>query len=505
MALVSDLTLKQKLAHINQQWDANTLQGLIDFYVSILPCVFSCQRCAIFVVDSDTNKVSSVAGTQLQEGELEFDLNGSIAGEVIEKQRPIRDNALHERTGIHQYLGQKTGYVMQSVVCVPLFSAIEKKAIGAVQISNCLSGDFSIAAQKRLSKAAHFIALALESLRLGKALLSVNDELELQLSSISRTHKGIIAESSAMRDILQQAKLLAPMPLGVMITGENGTGKEEVAQYIHQCSDRANGPFIAINCAAIPENLVESELFGHEKGAFTGSVQAQSGKFEQAKGGTLFLDEVGELPLPIQAKLLRAVQEKVGRRLGGQTVYQYDFRLLSATNRDLKTAIANAQFREDLYYRLFSIHIHIPPLRERKEDILALTAHFVKTVSVLLNKEGIAFSEELVHLFEHYSWPGNVRQLRREIERILALSPSGELLSTHYCSQELLQYEASAAELSDVNSSLGLSQQVAFLEKKLIKDALNKANNNRVKAAKLLGLSRAGLYKKLKRYDLFKI
>jgi len=243
---------------------------------------------------------------------------------------------------------------------------------------------------------------------------------------------GVIGTSPSWRGVLAQAAKVAPAETTVLITGESGTGKEVVAHLIHRGSRRAEGPFVALNCAALPEALLESELFGYEKGAFTGAVSARAGRLEQAAGGTLFLDEVGEMSPAVQAKFLRVLQEREFQRLGGTRMLKADVRMIAATNRDLQVAMTKGAFREDLYYRLHVFAIHLPPLRERPEDILPLLEHFVQELGpVVLGRPAAGISREARERFLAHAWPGNVRELRNAVERALILCEGGLINPEH--------------------------------------------------------------------------
>ena len=271
---------------------------------------------------------------------------------------------------------------------------------------------------------------------------------------------------------------------------------------IHEESARHNQPFVAVNCAAIPKNLVESEFFGYEKGAFTGAETSRRGYFEEASGGTLFLDEVADMPLSIQPKFLRAIQEGEGYRLGSNRLHKYDVRILSATNKPLSQEVQHNRFREDLFFRLFSVEIHLPPLRERKEDIAPLAFTFLEEICQRFDKQVAGFASEVINLFEDYTWPGNVRQLRREVERMVALTPANDQITLDKCSRDLMA--STIPHISQGRSSLELSlpDQVQSLEIALIQKALKQSKNNRTQAADLLGITRQGLHKKIKRYGL---
>jgi transcriptional regulator with PAS, ATPase and Fis domain len=288
--------------------------------------------------------------------------------------------------------------------------------------------------------------------------------------------------------------------VSVFIHGENGTGKEVIARMIHENSSRWDKPFVAVNCASIPETLMESEFFGYDKGAFTGAAGSRMGRFEEADGGILFLDEVADMPMSIQPKFLRAIQEGEGHRLGSNALRRYDLRIISATNQDLRGAVREGRFREDLFYRLFAVEIYIPPLRERREDIPPLAHTFYEDISKRFNKKLAGFSAEIVTLFERHPWPGNVRQLRREVERLVALTPPGELMAIGTCSGELRNYDPGT--IPSREPSLMMPDRVRDLEVDLIHRALNESRGNKVLASRLLGITRQGLHKKIKRYNI---
>jgi transcriptional regulator with PAS, ATPase and Fis domain len=292
-------------------------------------------------------------------------------------------------------------------------------------------------------------------------------------------------------------------PVNVLIQGESGTGKEVIARMIHQYSDRKAKPFVAVNCASIPENLMESEFFGYEKGAFSGAIASRGGYFEEANGGTLFLDEIGDMPPAIQPKFLRVIQEGEGCRLGSAKPVRYDLRIVSASNKDLRQEVDNGRFREDLFYRLFSVELSIPPLRERREDIVPLTLFFMNRVGRRFNRRVKGFSPELLALFEEYPWPGNVRQLLHEVEHMVALAPEGERLSLKHCSRELQKGRSPRSlPVAQNEQSLNLPERIEELEIACIKEALQRTGGNKLQAAKLIGITRQGLDKKLRRYKI---
>jgi len=311
--------------------------------------------------------------------------------------------------------------------------------------------------------------------------------------------RGVVGASAAMREVMDLALRVAPFPSTVLLTGESGSGKEAVARAIHGASPRGERPFVAVNAGAIPENLLESELFGHEKGAFTGADRAREGMFEEADGGTLFLDEIGELSLPLQVKLLRVLQERSIRRVGGTGERAVDVRVLAATARDLVEEVKAGRFRDDLFYRINVVQIHIPPLRARPEDVPPLAEHFVRRHAQRLGIETPGMPRALLPVLAAYSWPGNVRELENVVERALVLS-GGEVREEH-----LPPHVRTGRQLFDIpddDSDLSVKRRLPALEKTLIQRALERCAGNRTRAAELLDLSVRALSYKIQDYGL---
>jgi len=312
----------------------------------------------------------------------------------------------------------------------------------------------------------------------------------------------IIGKSKAMRGVLEMVDKAAPSKSTVMITGESGTGKELVARAIHFNSPRKNGPFVSVNCMALNPGVLESELFGHEKGSFTGAVARKRGRFELAHDGTLFLDEVGELTQDLQVKLLRVLQERRFERVGGVEPVEVDIRVVVATNKDLMEAVKSGEFREDLYYRLNVIQVHMPPLRERREDIPLLAAHFLNRYARENAKNLTGFSTEAMDYLTGYEWPGNVRQLENVVERCVVLAP-GETIGVEDLPPEIKDEEAQFKSAVDLlPSKLNLADTLEKIEAALIRRALVKNEFVQVKAAESLGISKSLLQYKLKKYKI---
>lgn len=312
-----------------------------------------------------------------------------------------------------------------------------------------------------------------------------------------------VMESPAMQVFMEEVHQVIPSDSPILLTGETGVGKEHLAKAIHAQSPRSVGPFISINMAAMPENLLESELFGHEKGAFTGAHARKKGRFEIADGGTLFMDEIGELPVNLQVKLLRVLQEKNFERVGGVKPLAVDIRIIAATNRRLREEMARGRFREDLYYRLNVVHIGLPPLRQRKEDIRLLMGHFIKKYAAERHDRApvTGVSPEVDRLLDTYHWPGNVRELENVIERAMILCP-GDTLQVEDLPGEFRDSLANTLRLEGIPADARLYETLARVERQMIVRALRMAEGVQSRAAEMLGIGKSGLNQKLKKYGL---
>jgi len=356
------------------------------------------------------------------------------------------------------------------------------------------------------------VSAAAESMRLGAVTVlekpvpidaleaelrqAIGDQAELRKGLDAASQAGIVGSSEAIRALIDVLVLAAPTDATVLIEGETGTGKELAAQALHRLSRRARGPFVAVNAAALPETLLESELFGHAKGAFTGADSARQGRFQQAHGGTIFLDEIGEMPLSMQAKLLRVLQEREVQPLGTTKAQPVDVRVIAATNRKLEALVAEGKFRSDLFYRLNVVPLDLPPLRERREDIPALAAHF-------LQGKKRRFTPAALAALARHDWPGNVRELQNVIERAEVLNPAGDLdvgmLPAGLGSAATASAAAQAAPPSLPPEGIDLYAVLGEMEDRLIREALDRTGGNRNQAARYLGLNRTTLVEKLRK------
>ncbi len=313
---------------------------------------------------------------------------------------------------------------------------------------------------------------------------------------------AIIGESEAMDRVFQIVKRVADTSATVLISGESGTGKEVIAKALHKASSRASKAFVSINCAAIPETLLESELFGYEKGAFTGAVSTKQGKFEIADSGVLFLDEIGEMSLNLQVKLLRVLQEQEFQRVGGNRDIRVDVRLVAATNKDLRTQVDAGLFRSDLFFRLNVVHVPMPPLRERMTDIPLLITYFLKKFCTRLGRQMLEIQPETMRVLCSYSWPGNVRELENAIEYAILMS-RGHSITVEDLPNQIRSHKAPDSNVElNLEKNTGLMDALDAMEEKMIRDALRKAGAIQAQAAKILGISRSNLQYKMKKYGL---
>ncbi|HKV12097.1 MAG TPA: sigma 54-interacting transcriptional regulator [Thermoanaerobaculia bacterium] len=384
---------------------------------------------------------------------------------------------------------------------------IQGEMVGALLFFSSQSGRYRLEDVDAARRIADHIALTLAHERLAEEQRRAAEARE-QAERLSARVEALTEELAAKgghrpvgvsrkwKDVLALATKVAGTETTVLLTGESGTGKEVVARFLHRASPRTQGPFVALNCAALPEQLLESELFGYEKGAFTGALSARPGKIEQAAGGVLFLDEVGEMSPAVQAKFLRVLQEREFQRLGGARVLKADVRVVAATNRDLKAAIAQGEFREDLYYRLLVFEIRLPPLRDRPEDIPALLEAFLREIGESVGRPAAGISRDARQKLLAYSWPGNVRELRNAVERAVILAEGGLVTGEHLPISigEPPALPASTFPVGGVD--------LEDLERTYVEQALKQTGHNKSRAARLLGLTRAQLYSRLEKYGL---
>jgi DNA-binding NtrC family response regulator len=337
---------------------------------------------------------------------------------------------------------------------------------------------------------------------LDRALSKARDSRQLVVLQRQLREAGrlgdLVGASKPMQDVMRIVEMAAPSSASVLITGETGSGKEIVARTVHKLSPRAGGPFVAINCSAIPESLMESEIFGHERGAFTGAAERRIGCFELADGGTLLLDEIGEMPAPTQAKLLRVLEDRKVRRLGSKMETPVDVRVVAATNKDPEQAVSSGHLRQDLYFRLNVFHIQLPPLREHKDDIPLLTEHILRDINVKHSKNVKGVGTEVMDIFMSHTWPGNIRELRNVLERSAIMCEKDLITRANLPGEFGKSAGKSPSDLGAIKFPIGTT--VDAMERELILQTLSATGNNKTRAAELLGISLKTLHNKLKEY-----
>jgi Nif-specific regulatory protein len=459
------------------------------------------QSCMLSLLDEQTREVRvavavGVSGRGRSQGR--YQLGEGITGRVVMSGRPVivpqvSDEPLYlNRTGAIASERDERGFI-----CVPVNAG--GRTIGALGglLRQQEETEINLIADL-LSVVAALIGQALRLDQIARRTDEVeNSGLAHSVAIPSRADLGsLVGTSSAMMTVLEQALQVAPTKTTVLIRGESGTGKELIAELIHRNSTRINTSFVKVNCAALPDSLIEAEIFGHERGAFTGAHARRKGRFEMANGGTIFLDEIGEISLATQIKLLRVLQEREFERVGGIETLSLDVRLIAATNKDLERAIAEGTFREDLYYRLNVFTIFVPPLRERKPDILLLADHFVEKYAREHNKTVKRISTPAIDMLMSYHWPGNVRELENCIERAVVVCDDAVIHGHH------LPPTLQTAEGSGTISTSSLTSAVAALEREMIVDTLKTTRGNQARAAKLLQVSERIINYKVKKYGI---
>ncbi len=439
---------------------------------------------SILVVDDEPSQRQFISGSLAKEYEVVTAANGVEASQLLLHRSfslVITDERMPEMSGIELIRWMREKSPETPVIMLTAYGSIET-AVEAIKLG---AEEYLIKPLKSPEELRVVVNKVLRSRTMRDRSLLHQQETEAALPH------DVVAENDSMKRIFQLANQVAQQPTTVLLTGESGTGKEVVARFIHSRSPRKDHAFVAINCSAIPETLLESELFGHEKGSFTGAIQTRRGRFELADGGTLFLDEIAEMGVNLQVKLLRVLQEQHFERVGSDRTMAVDVRVIAATNQDLAKSIASGSFREDLYYRINVFPIHLPPLRERREDILPLAEYFLKSLSVRVGKSVPSINPEARDLLRSYDWPGNARELANAIERALIISQAG-----------VIDIEDLPLKLESESTKLGRPGLLAQVERTTILESLTRNNGDRKRAAEELGISLRTLQYRLKEYGI---
>lgn len=450
--------------------------------------LLGCERASIFLWDRSRQELVGRPALGLPNNELRLPDTTGVVGKTVQSGEVQIVQDVRSDPSWDRATDQKTGFQTRNLLCVPMLDG-QGQIIGAFQVLN-KKGTFGPDDIATLQALAAQTAAAISNVREREALVRSNNELEGQARLAAR----IVGESLAIQALRSTAERVARTDLPVLILGESGTGKDVVARAVHYASPRHQSPFIPVNCAAIAETLLESELFGHEKGAFTDAHTTRAGKFEAASGGTLFLDEIGDLSAGGQAKLLRVLEEKVVYRVGGTQPIPVDTRIIAATNRNLAESVRAGKFREDLFYRLTVVTLDLPPLRERRDDILVLAEHFLKQFCRDAGRKPLKLSAEARKRLEQHDWPGNVRELRNLLERLAYLCPGDKIEASD------LNFILRPGKANDMDrfSEMNLADATDAFQREHILQTIKRAGGHMGEAARLLGLHRPNLYRKMK-------
>jgi Nif-specific regulatory protein len=497
------LSVLYQIAHILAS--GQDLDKIMDSTLELLETSAGMKRGMITILSPDNEEIAVDVARGISDADKKkgkYRLGEGVTGRVVATGRPIAVPTLESEPTFLDRTGARKGlkHADLAFLCVPIKAG--NIVVGALSVDT-VAVDTSLTLEgevKFLEAVADLIAQVVQTRRrqydVIHALEKENIELKKTLENKGKPDQ-MTGNSSSMKDVYRQIAQVAASPTSVLIRGETGTGKELVARAIHQKSQVSEGPFIAVNCAALPESLLESELFGHEKGSFTGATAKRIGRFEAADKGTLFLDEIGEMSLSAQSRLLRAIQEKEFQRVGGTDSIHVNVRLICATNRNLESEVKDGHFREDLYYRINVFTILLPPLRERGADSLLLADYFVKKYAKLHDKNIDRISTSAIDMIAAYHWPGNVRELENVIERAVIVA-TGNVIEGHDLPPTLQMKES---ELQGSRSD-SFENMVAAYEKELIIDALKDTRGNQTEAAKLLGTTKRIIQYKINKYEI---
>jgi transcriptional regulator with GAF, ATPase, and Fis domain len=483
------------------------MSSLVDLLIREAPTVMNAERATIFLADSERHELYSHLGVGLRHDQIRIPWETGIAGWVFTHGKSLNIVDPYHDPRFNKDVDPRTGFVTKNVLCVPL-RAPGGTIIGVFQVLNKRAGVFTAIDLEILeilaSQAARSMENALEWDHLRQRASRLTEE-NVGLKQALQ-HKDpldeIVGNTAPIQDVRAMIRKVAPTQTTVLIQGESGTGKELVARAIHKLSPRSEETMVALNCAAVPSELIESELFGHKKGAFTGAVSDHQGVFRSADKGTLFLDEIEATSPSMQVKLLRAIQVGEIKPVGENTAQTVDVRLIAATNRDLHSLIRQGFFREDLFYRIHVFPITIPPLRDRTEDVPVLIGHFLDRLCMQTGKLVRGIDPAALDLLVRYPWPGNVRELQNEIERAHIITAENSHISVRCLSPRITRSVEMVVKERSANEPTKLKDAVDKLEESMIAAALDECNGNRTLAAQRLGLSRQGLINKIYKYGI---
>ncbi|MEQ8787221.1 MAG: sigma-54-dependent Fis family transcriptional regulator [Pirellulaceae bacterium] len=503
---LEEVRLRERQAHrirrleavleIAGQWNqTHEMEPLLVKMAEASTRLLGAERASIFLWDRQSKTLVGRPALGVEGGELRIADDTGIVGQVVHSGEPRRvdTDIEREQREIDRRVDKQLGFQTQSLLCVPLRGS-KGELFGAFEVINKIGGNFTDEDEAALTELAGHAAIALENTQQYEQLLKSRNQMA------ERAAEGVelIGDCPAVQALRSTIRRVAPTDLSVLVLGENGTGKEVVSQMVHFLSDRRNEPFVAVNCAALTETLLESELFGHEKGAFTDAHEARAGKFELASGGTLFLDEIGDMSLGGQAKLLRVLEEKIVVRVGGSKPITTDVRVFAATNQDLGELVRAKKFREDLFFRLNVVTLEMPPLRDRGDDVLLLAEHFLNRFCIAAGRRPPKFTAAARKRLVGHSWPGNVRELRNLMERLAYLS-QGEKVDAEDLAF-ILSPKPEGAGVFTLDHTL--ADATKQFQGEYINRHIERARGNMTEAARRLGLHRSNLYRKMRQLGM---
>jgi len=480
--------------HFNESSPVQNLDQFLEFTVEKAANIMQAKAGSLLLLDQETDHLYFKVATGEKKEEVKkfkVKLGEGIAGKVAQTGEPLLISDVSKDSRWSSDISESIGYQTHSIACAPM--KIGDEIIGVVEIIDKLDGNAF--QEDDLKILTEFGELAAHAIGNARKIVQVNIENQDLKEELGIKYQ-IVGTSNAVLKIITEAKKVANSVASTLILGESGTGKELLARLIHKTGLRKDKPLIVLNCAALPESLLEDELFGHEKGAFTGASGKKIGKFELADSGTIFLDEIGEMSPGMQAKLLRVLQEGVFYRVGGNTPVHVNVRVISATNREIIQELEDGKFREDLYYRLNVVSIEIPPLRERKEDISQLSEYFIDYFRHESGIPQLRISKDAMEKMVNYDWPGNVRELRNALERAVVMGNGKEVLA------EDLPISDSKIKYPGMQIGLTLNEALNSFKKEFIKLNLKNTDGNRSKAAKVLDIQRTYLSRLITKYKL---
>jgi Nif-specific regulatory protein len=484
--------LRTTLRIASQLSSARETKPLLETIAAEAARLLESDRASIFIWDRDQHEVVACPALGFEGNMLRLPDNAGIVGECLHTGKAIVVDEAYRDPRFNRQVDAKSGYKTRSLLCVPLVDARGER-IGAFETINKRQGSFTADDEESLAELGVQVAVALANTREREHLVRRHKQLTEQVTQ----GVELVGESAAIVALRSTVDRLAATDLPVLLLGQSGTGKEVVAQSLHYRGPRRDSPFIPVNCAAVTETLLESELFGHEKGAFTDARELRQGKFELAEGGTLFLDEIGDMSAGGQAKLLRVLEQRVMTRVGGSQPIRTNVRVVAATNVNLAQAVREKKFREDLYYRLSVVALELPPLRDRPEDILPLAEHFLERFCIQARRKTLELSSEAKTRLTVHPWPGNVRELRNLMERIAFLCPSARIEAADLAF--ILTPDPDAATTA---TDLELTAATSRFQQDYIRRMIKRARGNMTQAAELLGLHRSNLYRKMRQLEM---